>query len=42
MDMLIIPKPVKLILFPVFLAIGKLTGKFKKYGRCPHCNLKLK
>jgi mannose-6-phosphate isomerase-like protein (cupin superfamily) len=35
MDMLVIPKPVKLILFPVFLAIGKLTGKYKKYTNAP-------
>lgn len=35
MDMLVIPKPVKLILFPVFLAIGKLTGKYKKFADAP-------
>ncbi len=35
MDMLVIPKPVKLILFPIFLAIGKLTGKYKKYADAP-------
>ncbi len=35
MDMLVIPKPVKLILFPIFLAIGKATGKFKKFADAP-------
>jgi mannose-6-phosphate isomerase-like protein (cupin superfamily) len=35
MDMLVIPKPVKSILFPIFLAIGKLTGKYKKYADAP-------
>ncbi len=35
MDMLVIPKPVKLILFPIFLVIGKLTGKYKKYADAP-------
>ncbi len=35
MDMLVIPKPVKLILFPVLLAIGKITGKFKKFADAP-------
>jgi mannose-6-phosphate isomerase-like protein (cupin superfamily) len=35
MDMLVIPKPVKKIVFPVLLAIGRLTGKFKKYSDAP-------
>lgn len=36
MDMLVIPKPVKSILFPIFLAIGKVTGKYKKYADAPN------
>lgn len=35
MDMLVIPKPVKLIVFPILLGIGKLTGKFKKFKDAP-------
>jgi len=35
MDMLVIPKPVKLIVFPILLAIGKLTGKFTKFADAP-------
>jgi hypothetical protein len=35
MDMLVIPKPVKLIVFPILLCIGKLTGKFKKFADAP-------
>lgn len=35
MDMLVIPKPVKLIVFPILLAIGRLTGKFKKFADAP-------
>lgn len=35
MDMLVIPKPVKVIVFPLLLGIGKLTGKFKKYADAP-------
>ena len=35
MDMLVIPKPVKKIVFPILLAIGKVTGKFKKFGDAP-------
>ncbi|MGB5007263.1 MAG: cupin domain-containing protein [Ferruginibacter sp.] len=35
MDMLVIPKPVKLIVFPILLFIGKLTGKFKKFADAP-------
>ncbi|HQW91817.1 MAG TPA: cupin domain-containing protein [Ferruginibacter sp.] len=35
MDMLVIPKPVKLIIFPILLFIGKLTGKFKKFADAP-------
>ena len=35
MDMLVIPKPVKLIVFPILLAIGKLTGKYKKFDDAP-------
>jgi len=35
MDMLVIPKPVKIIVFPILLAIGKLTGKFKKFADAP-------
>ncbi len=32
MDMLVIPKPVKLLVFPILLFIGNLTGKFKKFS----------
>ena len=35
MDMLVIPKPVKLIVFPILLVIGKLIGKFKKFVDAP-------
>ena len=35
MDMLVIPKPVKIAVFPILLAIGKLTGKFKKFADAP-------
>lgn len=35
MDMLVIPKPVKMIVFPILLAIGNLTGKFKKFADAP-------
>jgi len=35
MDMLVIPKPVKMIMFPILLAIGKLTGMFKKFADAP-------
>lgn len=35
MDMLVIPKPVKLIVFPILLGIGKLTGRFKKFAGAP-------
>ncbi len=35
MDMLVIPKPVKLIVFPILIAIGKLTSKFKKFSDAP-------
>ncbi|MDQ3193669.1 MAG: hypothetical protein M3P82_01590 [Bacteroidota bacterium] len=35
MDMLVIPKPVKLIVFPILLVIGRLTGKFKKFSDAP-------
>ncbi|MFC0603298.1 cupin domain-containing protein [Winogradskyella pulchriflava] len=35
MDMLVIPKPVKQIVFPILLLIGKLTGKFKKFSDAP-------
>lgn len=35
MDMLVIPKPVKKIVFPNLLGIGKLSGKFKKYADAP-------
>ncbi len=35
MDMLVIPKPVKKIVFPILLAIGKMAGKFKKYSDAP-------
>lgn len=34
-DLLIIPTPVKKLVFPVLLAIGKLTGKFKKFNDAP-------
>ncbi|RYU94978.1 cupin domain-containing protein [Emticicia agri] len=35
MDMLVIPKPVKLLVFPILLAIGKITGKFRKFADAP-------
>lgn len=35
MDMLVIPKPVKMIVFPILLAVGKLTGRFKKFADAP-------
>lgn len=35
MDMLVIPRPVKIILFPILLVLGKLLGKFKKYADAP-------
>ena len=35
MDMLVIPKPVKALVFPLLLFIGKLSGKFKKYKDAP-------
>lgn len=35
MDMLVIPRPVKAIVFPILLIIGRLTGKFKKYKDAP-------
>lgn len=35
MDMLVIPRPVKMIVFPILLAIGNLTGKFKKFADAP-------
>lgn len=35
MDMLVIPKPVKLIVFPILLVIGRLTGRFKKFSDAP-------
>ncbi|RYG18248.1 MAG: cupin domain-containing protein [Chitinophagaceae bacterium] len=35
MDMLVIPKPVKILVFPILLAIGRLTGKFRKFEGAP-------
>lgn len=35
MDMLVIPKPVKLLVFPILLIVGKLTGRFKKFSDAP-------
>ncbi len=35
MDMLVIPAPVKKIVFPVLLVVGRLLGKFKKYADAP-------
>lgn len=35
MDMLVIPKPVKIFVFPILLLIGKTTGKFKKFKDAP-------
>lgn len=35
MDMLVIPKPVKRMVFPILLGIGRLTGKFKKFSDAP-------
>lgn len=34
-DILDIPKPVKKIVFPLLIVIGKITGKFKKYADAP-------
>lgn len=34
-DLLVIPTPVKKIIFPILYAIGSLTGKFKKYRNAP-------
>jgi hypothetical protein len=33
--MLVIPKPIKMIVFPILLVIGKLTGKFRKFSSAP-------
>jgi mannose-6-phosphate isomerase-like protein (cupin superfamily) len=35
MDMLVIPKPVKILVFPILLIIGKLTGKYNKFKDAP-------
>ena len=35
MDMLVIPKPVKRIVFPILLVIGRVMGKFKKFKDAP-------
>lgn len=35
MDMLVIPKPIKKLVFPVLMVVGKLLGKFKKYADAP-------
>ncbi len=34
-DILDIPKPVKKLVFPVLLLLGRWTGKFKKYADAP-------
>ncbi|MBR9918582.1 cupin domain-containing protein [bacterium] len=34
-DLLVIPKPVKKIVFPILYAIGSITGKYKKYKNAP-------
>jgi len=34
-DILDIPKPVKKLVFPVLLFLGRLTGKFKKFADAP-------
>lgn len=34
-DMLVIPRLVKLIVFPVLLFVGRITGKYKKYKDAP-------
>lgn len=34
-EALIVPRPVKRILFPILVAIGKATGKFKRYADAP-------
>ena len=34
-DLLVIPRPVKYIVFPILYVIGSLTGKFKKFGKAP-------
>ena len=35
MDILEIPKPVKIVVFPILLLIGKMTGRFKKFYEAP-------
>lgn len=35
MDMLVIPRAVKLFVFPILLFIGRLAGKFKKFSDAP-------
>ena len=34
-DILDIPRPVKKLVFPVLLLLGRLLGKFKKYADAP-------
>lgn len=34
-DLLVIPTPVKRIVFPILYVIGKLTGKYQKYKDAP-------
>jgi hypothetical protein len=35
MDILDIPRPVKNIVFPLLLILGKLTGRFSKFSDAP-------
>lgn len=35
MDILDIPRPVKKLVFPILLIIGKLTGRFRKFAGAP-------
>lgn len=39
MDMLVIPRSVKMFVFPILLTIGKLTGKFKKFADAPTASI---
>ena len=34
-DLLVIPKPVKKIVFPILYALGQFTGKYKKFKNAP-------
>ncbi|HEX6226415.1 MAG TPA: cupin domain-containing protein [Chryseolinea sp.] len=34
-DMMVVPTPVKKILFPIIVMVGKLTGRYRKYATAP-------